>query len=287
MTIRTILVPLHGDTQDGRTLAAAAEIARRIQAHIVALYCDADPAEILHAAAGWEGSSAIPDSMMASLRSRAESRRAAAERSFSDWLSQSDIPFALTGAGQPMASAELAVATGQPLDVVGSYAVASDLIITSRQSSGEPDRAAILQSTLFDTGRPVLALPAGDTSPLFTAPVAIAWNYSAEAARAVDAALPIIEAVGEAVVLMAGHHEDDEAGRRITAYLSWHGVQARVVKLGKTGQPSHLMAAKLHELRTGLLVMGAYSHTRARQFVFGGMTGYMLENAPVPLLLAH
>jgi nucleotide-binding universal stress UspA family protein len=36
-----------------------------------------------------------------------------------------------------------------------------------------------------------------------------------------------------------------------------------------------------------MLVMGAYSHSRAREFVFGGVTRYMMQSAQLPLLLAH
>ena len=289
MTIRTILVPLYGDGGDAGCLAGAADIAQAMAAHVTALFCESDPSELLQSVPGWEADPISSTTLMKSLQERADAQRKAADRSFSEWLTRSRARFATSPGGEPGATAELIVASGRPASVILDYAVVADVVVTAIADRGELNRIGLLETALFDCGRPVLAVPATAPAPapMSTAPVAVAWNYSAEAARALNAALPIIEARGEAVVLLAGHHEDDAAARRVVAYLGWHGVKASAVRLGQAGRPPELVAAKLRELGAGLLVMGAYSHTRAREFVFGGMTRYMLENAQVPLLLAH
>jgi nucleotide-binding universal stress UspA family protein len=287
MAMRTILVPLFGNGGDGRSLAAAADIARRMEAHVTALYCESDPTDFLQPVPGSESGAAFPDALLKTLQDRAEARRRAAEHTFAEWLPQSSAAFAFSPGETRAATAELIVASGPPVSVIRDYAVVADLVVVAIPERGDPERGGVLEVTLFDTGRPILAVPAAPPPTIFTAPVAIAWNYSAEAARALNAALPIIERVGEAVVLQAGHHEDDAAARRVASYLGWHGVKASALKLGQASKPADLVAAKVRELGAGLLVMGAYSHTRAREFVFGGMTSYMLEKAPVPLLLAH
>ncbi len=287
MTIRTILVPLYGDGADAACLAAAADIAQAMAAHVTALFCESDPSELLQSVPGWEAGAISSMTLMKSLQERAEAQRKAADRSFSEWLTRSQARFATSPDGQHGATAELIVASGRPTSVIHDYAVVADLVTTTIADRGELNRTGVLETTLFDSGRPVLAVPATTPAKMFAAPVAVAWNYSAEAARALNAALPIIEARGEAVVLLAGHHEDEAAARRVVAYLAWHGVKASAIRLGQAGRPPELVAAKVRELGAGLLVMGAYSHTRAREFVFGGMTRYMLESAQVPLLLAH
>ena len=287
MTIQTILVPLYGNGEDATCLGAAADIARRMLANITALYCEEDPTERLYLLVGQEATAYFPDSLVKALQERAEARRGAAQRSFSEWLSSSNLPFADSPAASRVAAAHLTVAPGRLQNVVRDYAVVADLVIVPLSQQRDPDRSIILETALFDAGRPVFAVPPSAKSTIFAGPVAIAWNYSSEAARALSAALPLIGAAGEAVVLMAGQHEDNEAAKRVVAFLAWHGVKARAIKLGQGGKVAELIAAKVRELGAGLLVMGAYSHTRAREFVFGGLTSYMLEKAPVPLLLAH
>lgn len=287
MAIQTILVPLFGNAGDARCLGVAAEVARRTQAHINALFCDSDPIDALAPIAGEQGGSFLSDTLIKSLQERAEARREAAEWNFSDWLSGSGIPFAVSPSASPAAGAQLEVAPGRLQNLIRDRAVVTDLVISPLVEQDDSERSAVLETALFETGRPVLGVSSVSTTSIFAAPVAVAWNYSSEAARALTAALPLIALVGEVAVLMAGRHEDDDAARRVIGYLAWHGVKARVFKLGQTGKPAELVAAKVREVGAGLLVMGAYSHTRAREFVFGGMTSYMLEKAPVPLLLAH
>jgi len=287
MTIQTILVPLHGNGGDAQCLGAAADVARRLRAHITALYCDADPTDLLYPIVGQESSAYFSETLIRSLQERAEMRRSAAQRNFSEWLSSSNIPFAVGPAASPVASVDLTVASGKLQNVIRDYAVVADLVVVPLSQQRDPDRATVFETALFDTGRPVFAVPPSATPSIFAAPIAVAWNYSSEAARALSVALPLIAAAVEVVVLMAGQHEDNEAAKRVVAYLAWHGIKARVLKLGQSGKPAELIAAKVRELEAGLLVMGAYSHTRAREFVFGGLTSYMLEKAPVPLLLAH
>jgi len=287
MAIRTILVPLYGNGVDGRSLAAASDLAHHTQAHLTAIYCDSDPADLLASLGAGEGQPYFSDTLVRSLLERAEGRRAAAERSFSQWLPHSGVAFGVHPTVSTKASAEFVIAVGKVQSLVRDYAIAADLTVVSMGAADDLDRAAALEAILFDAGRPVLAVPPAASETIFVPPVAIAWNYSVEAARALNAALPIIEAVGEAVVLQAGHHEDDASARRIVAFLDWHGVKAHAIKLGQAGKPAELIAAKIVELGSKLLVMGAYSHTRAREFVFGGMTSFMMEHAPVALLLTH
>jgi nucleotide-binding universal stress UspA family protein len=258
-----------------------------MQAHVTALYCDSDPTEFLDLIGGEGSSPYFSEALIKMLRERAEARRGAAEHNFSEWLSRSGVQFVVSTAETRAASAEFITAAGNLSNLVRDYAVTNDLVVASLPQTGVPERSTVLETALFGAGRPVLALPKATPSTVFVAPVAIAWNYSAEAARAMNAALPILEMVGEAVLLMAGHHQDDQAARRAVAFLTWHGIKAQALKLGQADKPTDLIAGKVRELGAGLLVMGAYSHTRAHEFMFGGMTSYMLENGSVPLLLAH
>ncbi len=284
MSVRTILVPIFGSDVDIQCLSAAADLAARVPSHITALYCDPDPGPG-HAGEGWESSLFFSEALVKTIERSAQQRKEWAERNYSRWQ-QEATPRTVTPNGPRMPRSELIVEPGDPKSAIQSHAVVADLVVASL-AGPDPTIRSMLLSTLFDLRRPVLAVPAAAAKTIFTPPVAIAWNYSAQAARALQAAMPLVEAVGEAVVLQAGHHEDEGAARRIGTYLARHGVRAEIQKLGRVGSAAGLIAARVAALGSGLLVMGAYSHTRAREFVFGGVTRYMLERAPVPLLLAR
>ena len=142
-----------------------------------------------------------------------------------------------------------------------------------------------LEAALFDTGRPVLMVPAGEPANLFHRPL-IAWNGSREAARAVGFALPFLSEFSGCVDIFAapeGKHQTDT--NELVRYLGWHGIAAERIAADEATGMSLLAQASAG--RSGLIVMGAYSHGHYRQFLFGGMTRYVMEYAAIPVLFAH
>lgn len=265
MTIRTILVPLYGDGADAACLAAAADIAQAMAAHVTALFCESDPSELLQSVPGWEAGAISSMTLMKSLQERAEAQRKAADRSFSQWLTRSQARFATSPDGQHGATAELIVASGRPTSVIHDYAVVADLVITTIADRGELNRTGVLETTLFDSGRPVLAVPATTPAKMFAAPVAVAWNYSAEAARALNAALPIIEA-RRGGAGPAGRSSRGRGRRPAGGGLS--GV-ARGQGVGHQARPARASrrTGRGQSARTGRRTAGdgrLFAHTRAR-----------------------
>ena len=71
-------------------------------------------------------------------------------------------------------------------------------------------------------------------------------------------------------------------------YLSRHGIKAELQELARTGSTEETISAAVARLQGQLLVMGAYGHSRMREYLFGGVTRYFLNDCPAPaLLLAH
>jgi len=71
-------------------------------------------------------------------------------------------------------------------------------------------------------------------------------------------------------------------------YLSRHGVKAELTELARGNSIEETLAAEVARVGAGLLVMGAYSHSRLREFLFGGVTRFMLDEMTAPpLLIAH
>lgn len=150
-----------------------------------------------------------------------------------------------------------------------------------------PARDAI-EAVLFDAAAPLLLLPNRST-PLADRVVAVAWERSKAAEEAVEAALPLLLAAERVVVLEA---EEGHAGASLPGKLL-AGLQAR-------GKPADIERFALADrdvgtaildaaatAGAGLLVMGAFTHPRLLERLFGGATREILEGARIPLLLHH
>jgi nucleotide-binding universal stress UspA family protein len=180
-----------------------------------------------------------------------------------------------------------------PSAVVLDHGRACDLIVASQTDptwEGSrhldfPERLAI------ESGRPVLVVPASGRFPGMPQRIMIAWNNRREAARAVFDALPLLQA-GEAVTLLT---VDDAKGRtgalpdtEIAACLARHGIRLTASRVAAeewtVGEEIRVRAA---DMRADLVVMGAYGHSRFREYAFGGVTRHMSGNMTIPILLSH
>ncbi|MCR4268327.1 universal stress protein [Nitratireductor sp. ZSWI3] len=167
----------------------------------------------------------------------------------------------------------------------------NDLCIMDAPGEDDAAQAGAVEEVLFDSGRPVLLVPAsgGDPAPRH---VAIAWDGSARAARAVDDSLSFLQGA-ERVYIVSVTGEKDLSrmapGADLAAYLVRHGVAGAALEM--LAAPDGDIAARINAFIAaegiGLLVMGAFVHSRFREAVLGGVTRSMLNAAPAPLLLAH
>ena len=145
-----------------------------------------------------------------------------------------------------------------------------------------------LEQAVFDARRPVLMVPINaDFNP--SASVVVAWNGSAEAARALINAVPLMSKASKTLIVQVG---DLDSGRTpladAEAYLSLHGidVESKHLDRGKKAVADTLVA-QCKEADAGCLVMGAYSHNPWREMVLGGVTQSMTKQAPLPVFFAH
>jgi len=163
-----------------------------------------------------------------------------------------------------------------------------DLIVMERAAKDGTETTLGIDAALRDSGRPVLitrrAMPTG-----FARSIAIAWNGSLEATRTVGFAMPLLEQAANVVVFTV---EDDTLygppASELIEYLAWHGISAVAVSLAAASHghgEALLAAAKKHEI--DLMMLGAYTRGELRRLVFGGVTGTMLAQSPLPLLMMH
>ncbi|BDL40892.1 universal stress protein [Methylorubrum sp. GM97] len=150
------------------------------------------------------------------------------------------------------------------------------------------DREAI-ETTLFKSGRPVIAVPPGHTG-FAGSRIIVSWDGSAQAARAANDAMPFLRAA-EAVEIVsigdAAEIRDSVPGAEFAPHLARHGVNVTVNNLPVSGSIGETLRSQAGLFRADLIVMGAYRHSRARQFFFGGVTRSLLRSCPVPLFLSR
>jgi nucleotide-binding universal stress UspA family protein len=141
------------------------------------------------------------------------------------------------------------------------------------------------EAALMNTGRPVLLVPQHPPSQIGSS-IAVAWNGTAESAGAVGETKAFLRGARKVTILTVDEpgteYSDPEGLRR---FLSLHGVSARTHRVRSRAGEALLHAAE--QAGANLLVMAAYSHSRLRQLVFGGVTSHMLQSANIPLLMVH
>lgn len=155
---------------------------------------------------------------------------------------------------------------------------------------GSANWKAIAEHLLFGSGRPLLLVPEEESLPTSLDHVAIAWDGRATANRAIYDAMPLIVRATHVTVLTAGS-DKDIAPASIDAlihYLQRHAAEPRLVQADSSNQgiALDLQTAALSE-KANLLVMGAYGHSRLREFILGGATSGVLDRAAMPVFMSR
>ena len=118
----------------------------------------------------------------------------------------------------------------------------------------------------------------------------VCWKETAEAARAVAAAMPLLVKAERVVLASVEEHDPSLADglADLSRQLVWHGVNAEVEFMSSAAGPAgEVLKATARSHQVDLLVMGSYGHSRMREIVFGGFTQSVLESAEMPVFLMH
>ncbi|MCK6454871.1 MAG: universal stress protein [Alphaproteobacteria bacterium] len=298
MSIKRILVPLPGSADHAGETQMALSAAKLLGAHVEALFITEPPPAPRGGTSvgrvGFGGSAAAVAPVNWFAEEREKAARDAHER-FAGACAAAGIPLltAAEDAGAPLA-ASWREAEGPYVEIATQRAAAFDLIVAASGAVMEPLKA-IAEESLLQTRRPVLLAPlrpAGEAPPVnLTNSVMIAWDESPECWRAVSAALPFLTRAQTVRVVSVDRRAEarKDSQAEVVAYLRCHGIvaTAKVVApdLRSVGDTLLAMAGE-HDV--GLMVMGAYSHSRLREMLLGGATRYILQHASArPVLLAH
>lgn len=287
MTIKSILCIFGGADSELGAVNAALALGKEHGAHIRFLHLSPDPS----AYAGLYGEGIIVSGeIVEAIEKENKTRLEKARRHVTALAGKHHVPLDAPESPAHHASATFRHLTGMMDASIARAGRVSDLIVLGKDDKPTHD---IITPALFNTGRPVLLMPAlkDDMAGWRDKMVALAWDGSLQAARSLYNALPVIRNAEAVQVLVSREHRkplDLEAEQDIMEYLRAHGLKPNVIV---TDRGSHsigeALLAKAKELNADLLVLGAYGHSMFREMILGGVTEYMLEHADIPLLLSH
>jgi nucleotide-binding universal stress UspA family protein len=286
MAIRKLLLPLTGTAAGEAALSTCLIIARQWNAHVTALHVRVDSRDVAPLAG--EGlSGAMIEEMMSATEKESSERAHAVRSMFDRFVLQHDVILSEARPGVGHATASFASVTGREEDLVAQQARLADLTVVPHPDAGEDVSSSdALHAVLFDSGRPVLVSPQVASTTIGSR-VCLGWNGTAESASAVYAALPLLQRADAVRILSAeGYQRRGPGAPDLAAYLALHGVHADIVMFQsvRNSVGAGLLAAA-REFGCDLLAMGAYSHSRLRQLILGGVTRHVLEHANLPVMM--
>ncbi|WP_136657110.1 universal stress protein [Nitratireductor sp. XY-223] len=174
-----------------------------------------------------------------------------------------------------------------------SSARCADIVVVRQHEEEKEEDFADLEALVLEGGRPVLFVPYINRKAEPIKQAIVGWNGSREAARAVWDALPLLTAAESVEILSVDPEENAEqskamAGAEIAAALTRHGANVSVNTEISDGLPAAaIIQNRMADTGADLLVMGAYSKSRLREYLFGGVTRTMLQSMPNLTLMSR
>jgi nucleotide-binding universal stress UspA family protein len=169
------------------------------------------------------------------------------------------------------------------------YARLRDLTITSVPESYDQ---WYCETIIFESGKPTLVLPESPRAkPFDLKTVVVAWDFSRAAARAVADAIPLLEKAREVRIVTVTNEkifDSKHSAEELAKNLSRHGIDVVLDKVDAAGRAiGEVLEAHVASCNADILVMGAYGHSRFREFILGAATKSMLSKPPIPILFSH
>jgi len=280
MSFRTILANLNETSNNAAVMATAAVLAREFDAVVAGLYVV--PATRSYPSAYYEPIPEMFEVHRKHFDHQTQSVRAAFDAVFASSSVRSDL--LIENSPSPLIC-----------ESVTERARVCDLVLVSQTETTSELGVELdfVPRVAIAAGRPVMVVPL--ESPLRSLPetVAIGWNGSREAARAVFDSLPILKRVKTAYVICVdppGERRQAQSppGEELVRSLKLHGVKAQASLLSTDGEDlGDVLLRKAMDLGAGLLVIGAYGHSRLSEFILGGVTRTVLRRMRCPVLISH
>jgi nucleotide-binding universal stress UspA family protein len=167
-----------------------------------------------------------------------------------------------------------------------------DLSIVPQAESDRPGPASLMiETALFETGRPVLVVPYIQKGGLQLDKVLVCWDGSRNSARAIADAMPFLTRAKKVEVLIVAGEQgkyDQIPGADIAHHLARHNLKVDLKRVVNTTiDVPNTILSHAADSSADLIVMGGYGHSRLREFILGGATEGILATMTVPTLMSH
>ena len=274
MAIKNLLVPFNGSETSKNALRAALLMHRKYGAHLTGILAHEGKREKF-SSRPW-----VPDNVRGILEEAIQKNESLVEAQFR----------ALASENVPEDMLHWISLSGEPDNTIAQYACMYDITLV-----GQHDHTAIADIDLhperiaLKAGRPVLVIPTAYDETTISKPAVLAWDGRRAATRALNDAMLILETKQKVNVVSFGDDiRPPLKGIDVVSSLQRHGVSAKRIRHSATSRNvGKDILSYCHDVDAGMLVMGAFEHSLFREELFGGPTKYVLENAHIPVLMAH
>jgi len=280
MSYKTILISLNEVGRIAELAAAAVELARHTGAHVSGLYVV--PAVQVYPSVGFEAAPQVFEGNRSFFKDNAQRVKQGFEQAMrGEGLSHD---FHLLDARTPVIAEEV-IAVGRSADLVVVSATNPDEI-----TGVERD---FVEQVVMAVGRPVIVLPAKGDAKISLNEIVVGWDGGREAARAAFDALPLLKTAAKVRVVRIDPQKDpglrgSVAGADLAESLARHGIKAEAQGYPTDGlDEGQALMRCAEDNGAGLIVMGAYGHSRLAEFIFGGATRFVLTRMTKPVLMSH
>ncbi len=288
MPLKTILVSLNDVSRRDILVSVAISLADKHNAHLIGLYVI--PAVRIYPAIAAGASLSGIDTVRIFL----EEHAIATEKAFKE---------AVRKAGIEAEWRKIEPSAVNIADGVIAHGFQTDLIIVSQQKEAVNDgiESDFCERVVMESGRPVLLIPVSGNFEHIGESVVVGWNATRESARAIFDALPLLKSSRATRLIWVDPHDNEQLagdlpGAEMAAALARHGVNstAEAVPTDDNWEgvvlrswAGDMLLSRASDLGADLIVMGAYGHSRWREYVFGGATRAVLHHMTLPVLMSH
>lgn len=263
--MKTILLLVHDDAGQEARLQAALDLGRALDGHVHCL--DVAMLPVLDDGVG-----------EALLLQEQCAREHANKLKLEERLRHEDVPWSWADATGPIAAC------------VAEAASLADVIVLNRRLDAfpYPDMREAAASVILKTGKPVVAVPDDARGFPVEGRALVAWDGSPRTAVALQAAISLLKLAASVTILEIADGWIETPAEEAAAYLAKYDITARLVRdYALSNPPADILLVGVQVQRADYVVMGAYSHARLTEAIFGGCTRAMLTRCPVPIFLAH
>jgi len=280
MSFKNILVHVDTSERCEEHINVACDLALRTDAHVSGLFVIPEPFYPLYTDGGY-----IPQDLIQNQEAESKAQCEVAEKTFRE---------ATAKAG---AHAEWRSEQGPLSTVVTRHARYADLTVVGKGDIDDPVKFPnpfLAADVAMSSGRPVLIVPNAGHFEGFGKHILVCWNTSREAVRAVNDALPLLQAAEKVTVLvvnpdkMASGDHGEIPSADIALHLARHGIKVEAASTTSDGTDvGDIILSRASDLGADMIVCGAYGHSRTREWILGGVTKTLVEETTIPVFMSH